>query len=339
MKQRKDGRWEHKITIKGKRVSFYSSESTERKAEKDIQRQLIEYQTSSTGDCPFEDIAERWSNNHCQRIPYTTWKKCYRASYNVVIDEFKGEKIAGITAPVADRFLRQQISQGKSQKTISTIKTVLSMILDQAILEGLINYNPVKNLKLPSNLPKTPRRIPTDDEINIIKQSWEGFDLLPYFLLYSGLRISEALALTDKDIDRERKVIIVNKKIVHDDNVPLLIHQTKTAAGQREVILLDRLSEKLPEFKGILFDYNGGYMTKRKLQGDWYKWQSRLGITVTAHQLRHAYATLLYESGVDVKTAQALLGHSDIKMTMDVYAELRGRQLDTARDKLNRYDY
>lgn len=339
MKQRKDGRWCKQITIDGRRVSFYSSAETEKKAEKDIQQQLVEYKIRTTNDCPFADVAKRWSDYHCEKIPYTTWKRSYKFAYNQVVDYFDGMSIGDLTAAECNKFIMANIKKGKSHKTVATLKSVVSMILDYAILEGLIQFNPMKNLKLPSNLPKTPRRIPTDKEIAIIKDNWQGFDLLPYFLLYSGLRISEALALTDADIDRNRKVIRVNKKIVFDDNTPVVVHQTKTIAGQREVILLDRLSEKLPEFKGILFSYNDGYYTHRKLRTDWGKWQERLGVNVTAHQLRHAYATMLYEAGVDLKTAQTLMGHSDIKMTMDIYAELRGKQLDKAREQLNSYDF
>lgn len=55
--------------------------------------------------------------------------------------------------------------------------------------------------------------------------------------------MSEALALTYEDIDREKKLITVNKKIIHDGNYPTLVHETKTEAGTREVILFDRVKD------------------------------------------------------------------------------------------------
>lgn len=340
MKQRKDGRWCKQITINGKRVSFYSSAETERKAEKDIQQQLLEFQNKTSADCPFEAVAKRWKDHHCQKIPYTTWKKCYRSSYDVAVSFFGRDKVGDISTADCNRFIQIQISQMKSHKTISTLKSVTSMILDYAILEERIKYNPMKNIKLPANLPREPRKMPSDDEIKKVKQHYKGFDFLPYFLLYSGLRISEALALTDKEIDFERKTIHIRKKVVHDDNTPTIVYQTKTAAGMRDVILLDRLTEKMKPFKGLLFPNSKGELyTKKQLQSAWDDWKERLGVNVTAHQLRHAYATLLYESGVDVKTAQTLLGHADIKMTMDIYTDLRSKQIDAARAKLNDYDF
>ena len=54
----------------------------------------------------------------------------------------------------------------------------------------------------------------------------------------------------------------------------------------------------------------------------WESYLETLGITFTAHQLRHTYASMLYAAGVDVKTASELLGHSDIEITMKIYTHL-----------------
>ena len=60
---------------------------------------------------------------------------------------------------------------------------------------------------------------------------------------------------------------------------------------------------------------------------------------MTPHQLRHAYATLLFEAGIPEKTAQSLLGHAQISTTMDVYAELREKKLMEAAQALNAADF
>ena len=59
--------------------------------------------------------------------------------------------------------------------------------------------------------------------------------------------------------------------------------------------------------------------------------------TFTAHQLRHTYATLLYEAGVDVLTAQRLLGHAKPQTTLDIYTHLREKEADTQIAKFNEY--
>ena len=340
MTQRSDGRWVQSVTIDGKRKYFYSIAKNERSATADINRQIAEYTIQQSEKCPFSKISEEWADYHCNQIPYTTWKKCYRASYDDVVSYFGDISIGDITAPECHKFLQTFIAKRYSQKKISTLKSVVSMIMDYAIIQGKIKYNPIKDIKLPAGLPKKPRTIPSDDVINMIKLNYNGEDFLPYFLMYSGLRISEAIALTYEDIDFDKKTIWVDKKIVHDDNVPVLIPRTKSDAGTRYVILLDRLANKLHQHKkGLLFpNKKGKHLTKRQLSELWERWQKRHNTKVTAHQLRHAYATLLYEAGIDVKTAQGLLGHADIHMTMDIYADIRAKQLESAREKLNNFD-
>ena len=67
--------------------------------------------------------------------------------------------------------------------------------------------------------------------------------------------------------------------------------------------------------------------------------KKRLNVSVTAHQLRHAYATMLYEAGIDAKAAQGLMGHADLKMTMDIYADLRKKYVTSESEKLNKFTF
>ena len=58
-------------------------------------------------------------------------------------------------------------------------------------------------------------------------------------------------------------------------------------------------------------------------------------ITLTAHQLRHGYATILYEAGIDAQTAKVLLGHSDIAVTLQIYTHIRNKKRASVTDILN----
>lgn len=64
----------------------------------------------------------------------------------------------------------------------------------------------------------------------------------------------------------------------------------------------------------------------------------KAGLNVTPHQLRHAYATLLFEASIPEKTAQNLLGHAQLSTTMDIYTELREKKLFEAANILNNAD-
>lgn len=78
-------------------------------------------------------------------------------------------------------------------------------------------------------------------------------------------------------------------------------------------------------------------MKKTYFTRQWERWQKESGISATAHQLRHTYATILYEAGIDVKDAQALMGHSDIAVTQNIYTHIRENRAKLAADLLNRH--
>ena len=67
----------------------------------------------------------------------------------------------------------------------------------------------------------------------------------------------------------------------------------------------------------------------------WKKYCQEVGIDVHMHQLRHAYAKLLYRAGVDAKTAQGLLGHSNINITMDIYTDFSEEMNVKSATKIN----
>ncbi len=113
-----------------------------------------------------------------------------------------------------------------------------------------------------------------------------------------------------------------------------------TDADMRDVPLLDCLvnlfehkaSDELifPNDKGELI--RNGNFTRL-----WDKYRSETNLKITPHQLRHAYATILYDAGIDIKTAQYLLGHANIQTTMDIYTHLSQSRQDTAADILNSF--
>ena len=72
-------------------------------------------------------------------------------------------------------------------------------------------------------------------------------------------------------------------------------------------------------------------LTKTQYRKRWEKYCKSIGHQLTAHQLRHGFATILYEAGIPDKDAQELLGHSSITVTRDVYTHIRNsRRTDTA---------
>ena len=343
MKRRKDGRFVKVFTLPdGQKKYFYSSAKTEREAIRDFDKQLLAFREKEKRGQSFSTVADEWDSEYRERVPDVNYRKNTRAAYKRIVEYFAdNEDINRITAMDVDIFIRYLISRGYYKKTIAAHRGILNMIFNYAILHGKIKSNPVSVVRVPANLPMKPRELPSTDEIREVDKHYTGFDLLPYFLLYTGLRISEAIALDYSDIDREKKLIRIYKHLIHDNNKPIIENKTKTANSERKVILLDRLAEKLPaRCQGLIFcNADGTPYTKRQLRDNWLKYQEKYDVHLTAHQLRHAYATMLFEAGIDIKDAQELMGHSDINLTRQIYTHIRTERKEETASKLNSFSF
>lgn len=335
MKKRADGRYLKQIRINGKVKSFYGKTIAE------VNRKIMEYEGEQQSGRKFSVVADEWLAEYLNEVPWTTYKKCGQAAYNYALEWFGDTSIKDITAHDVSVYLKTLAAKGYYQKTVATYKSTLNQICNHALISGEIKVNPCSNVPLPRNLPKGQREIPNTDILKVVDTMHTGFGFFAYFLLYSGLRKSEALALNYEDIDRENMRIHVNKRIVYEGNSPVVQMGNKTESGTRDVILLDRLAEHLPNKKhGHIFgNDDGSYLTQKQVRCRWEKLQKDNNIKLTAHQLRHAYATMLFEANIDIKDAQELMGHSDINLTRQIYTHIRNERKEETAKKLNAFSF
>ena len=333
MKQRADGRWLKVKRINGKNVNFYSKAKTEKAAKKDIENQMLQYVEKLTRQKSFKEIAEAWSDQHESEVEYKTWQG-YQAHYKRAITEFGDHTITEIQTADIQLFINRLGKQGYAYKTVKSGLDVISMIFDHAIMQKEITLNPCDYVKLPQNLPRQARELPNEAEIQKVKNGLNcHFGEFAYLLLYTGLRRGEALGLRAEHIDFEKRIIKIQQSVFFKSNRPE-IKEPKTKAGTREVFLLDCLVPILKEKKGYIFG-DEQPLTEQAFRRAWERYQKESGVTITPHQLRHAYATILYETGISEKSAQRLLGHADIKTTLEIYTHISEQQNKTDFEKLN----
>ena len=333
MKQRADGRWLKVKTINGERINFYSKAKTEKAALKDIEKQMLLYIESKARKKSFSEIAEAWKEDHVKTVSYKTWQG-YNAHYERALEEFGTHPLSEIEISDIQNYINRLAMQKYAFKTVKTALGVLSLIFDHGILLKEITQNPCVYAKIPKGLERNERELPNEDQI---KKVIDGvnchFGEFAYLLLFTGLRRGEALALRSENIDFENRLIHVRQSVFFKSNRPE-IKLPKTQSGIRDVYLLDKLIPILKGKKGYIF---GGDepMTEQAFRRAWERYQKESGVTVTPHQLRHAFATILHEKGIDVKSAQILLGHSDYKTTLNIYTHISESKKKLDFDKLN----
>lgn len=241
------------------------------------------------------------------------------------------------------------------------------MLFVYAILHGDTETNAAREVPIPRNLTSEKRELPSDDYIKIIDAgNGSGDGLLPFVLLWTGCRRCEALALQWKDIDFTSRKININKIIEYHSNEAVIRTGAKTAAGVRQIIMTDRVISVLRPIVGNDEDYVFGGSkpwTNTKFRRTWERYCKNNGMvrteekevidrktgdrtkvklmkpSITPHRLRHAYVTMLFEAGIDEKTAMSQTGHADQKTIREIYTHLREKKTAEAVEKLNKFSW
>lgn len=338
MKKRADGRYVKKVKLQdGTYKYLYSSAKSEREATKDFNNQLQQIEIQQNDKTLFINISEEWEREHFQTLQHNTLKQ-YKPALKHVNDYFFKYKIEDIQPCHVNAFINNLANKKYAYKTVKARFLVLNLIFKYAVMNQYISSNPCQYITIPKSLPKTKRQAAdSTDTKKIINNVDKPFGLFAYFLLLTGCRRGEALALTPQDIDFDNKVVKINKTVEWIGSKPQIKNSPKTDAGVREIPLSDSLLKMLIPLKNqnYLFQNDKGeLMNNSQVTRCWNRYIKEIGVNITPHQLRHSYQTMLFDAGIDIKTAQKWLGHADIKTTLDIYTHLSETRLENSKEKL-----
>ena len=325
----KNGLYRERVTINGQTKILSDKNRI------DLMLKIAQVKDLKNHTPTFREAADMWREEKQDRVSPGTWR-CYEAPLNQLTEYFGDEELGNISPRDVQHFLN---GLTMSYKSTMTRKGLISQVFDFAIVDlGLDLRNPCDRVKVDTKLPRSTRSALTEEQIQAIKDTTKDELILAPVIYSTGMRCGEALALQFKDINFAEKTIAISKSIYHQGNRPLLT-TPKTEAGVRIVPLLPQLEALLPK-KHKKTDYvvsGPDPLTKSALDKRWKKWEKAHGVHFDRHSIRHTYATMLYESGVDIKSAQKLLGHANFQTTMDVYTHLSDRHLKEASEKLENY--
>lgn len=261
----------------------------------------------------------------------------------------KGERVAKETAEktgLTNYIEDETRCSGLEPTTIRARIRAAKAIFEQAKREQIIKYNPFDVVPLPRFEPPAKQAIPKDE----LKEFLAAVDKEPprvraicYLLAYTGARRGELYALQWQDLDLEKKEIIINKTAARVGR-QTVINDTKTGKA-RAVPLPDIVIKQLMDYKRSLWtispwifaDKNGNYNTPNQIY--WYllKISQRYNLPFyNPHRFRHTAASLLISEGVDVLTVAEVLGHSDIKTTLNTYSHALEEKRREASDTMQR---
>lgn len=349
--KRADGRY--RVKYQGKQ--FYGATQKEAYAKRDEYRRMLEagIKAEADGLC-VQTYALRWVKTYKAHLTPAAYNAHVR-----ILNRFCAHKGIG-RRPLKDidtidiqDFYNQ--ADGMSHSYICDMRDTIRGLFKFAVADRVIQYDPTIKARLPKGSKGT-HRVITDHERELIHRTVHKIRPAVMVMLYAGLRRGEVLALDiDRDVDFEAKTITVREAVRFAGQQAAILVDPKTEAGRRTVPLLDILAEELQGLHGlILHGETGQHMTHSAWRAAWSsyittmetldngchkRWYGRTkqhkklladghelppwrSITLRAHDLRHSYCTMLYDADVDVKTAQAWMGHADQEVTMGIYTHL-----------------
>lgn len=338
MTKRKDGLWQETLTVEERgrpvRKFFYG------KTKAEVLRKVAAFEEVRQKGRTFREVAEEWWADAEPGLAVNTLRG-YRPAIARAKDRFGDSYIRAIKPSDINTFIRDFTKQHQAaDKTVRTQLMMVNLICKYAVSTGDLEANPARDISIPKGLKKESRTLPSDEDIKRVKESINcTFGLFALLTLYTGCRRGESLALTWDDIDFANRLVHITKSVYQKSNTPML-KEPKTEAGRRTVPLLDRLAERLKPGQGLLFPdpKTGGLMTEMHFQRLWKAYAAESGVTATPHQLRHAFATMLFEADVNEKDAQEILGHAQISTTRDIYTHIRDQRRQKTYTQLRTMD-
>ena len=309
------------------------------------------------------ELTERYLSTKTGAKPSTA------ANYNFVMnilrkEEFGAKKISQIKTSDAKMFLIKLQSDGKGYSTVKTVRGILRPAFQMAVDDDILNKNPfgfqLSGVVINDSI--TREAISRENMRRFLKfvhddNCYCKYYEAVYILFHTGLRISEFCGLTLKDIDLQNKVLNIDHQLQRTSDMTYRIESTKTKAGTRKLPLTDDVVEcfraiiedreppkrekMIDGYAGFLYyDTNGMPLVamhwehRFKHMVNRYNEIYRLQMpSITPHVCRHTYCSNMAKSGMNPKTLQYLMGHSDIGVTLNTYTHLG---LEDAQDELSR---
>lgn len=312
-KPRKDGRYMGYVTIEGNRRYEYgrTQEEVARKLE-----QILKGEKKTNSKKKDALTVGAWIDKFVDLYKKDKVKPKTLESLSVytrrIKREFGDRKLSAVNGIMVTEYIASLPSQAIKRR----VYVILNEAFEKAFKGGLIKSNPCDIVDCPKQESAKKDAITREQfECIIEKIPGKKKDLIPLyrFLLATGLRIGEALALTPADF--KDGVVSVNKNVVFI-NKQRIEQPPKTKASIRSVLIPKGSMPKIQS--PIVFPF-----TYEQASTTWQKAAMDAGYSkVTLHSLRHTYATWLTEAGVPPKVKQKLLGHGSLNMTENVYTDV-----------------
>ena len=351
VRQRKDGRWEGRVVMGYDDNGYPKTKNVLAKTKKECVEKLQKLKEECGGlkpekvrpEMPFGDWLTYWYENHSKPKIRPTTQETYESRIRLhIIPEIGDIPLNKLTQNDLQQFygriknsgrkrFTDKYGEGLSDRMVRMCHATCRSALEKAVQDGLIRVNPAIGCKLPPKKAREMQVLTQNEIIRFLHQAKEeGYYELFLLELGTGMRRGEILALKWSDLNFatgelriERQVYIIKAEVI--------ISAPKTKASIRTVILPPSLLKTLAAHKETVDSEwmfpsptdNGRPRNPSSVRKRLQLILERAGCKkVRFHDLRHTFATMALEHGMDVKTLSATIGHVSSATTLDIYSHI-----------------
>lgn len=358
IRKRKDGRWEaryEKCRDQNGRIQYgYLYGRTYEAVKKKKLAILCQNNLqNSPGKCyVFRNLSEEWMLSMRYAVKLSTYA-CYETLLDThILPEFGDMPLKYISSASVYTFSEKLKQQGLSPRTIKNLLILFHSILRYGEKQGYLNLS-----QLEFRYPKintSPFQLISHEHltklITVLSAEDSEFPIGILLCIYTGIRVGELSGIRWEDIDFDKKLLHIRRTISRIKNLDysgesddepktvLMIGPPKSVSSIRDIPIPDFLLKKMKRIAAepdsyLLTGTNRKCMEPRNIQRKFQKLLQQCEIpSINIHSLRHAFATRCTEMGFDSKTLSEILGHSSVKITMDIYVHSSIKQKQKCMD-------
>ncbi|MFA1739367.1 site-specific integrase [Lysinibacillus fusiformis] len=312
----------------------------------------------------YQELYDLWIIQYEKTVEESTFVKTLGYFKNHILPSFGSYRIEKISIAICQKHYDEWASKLKKARTI---KSYAKKVLDFAIKHSYITTNPFTHVETKVKqtfidpVDEADENFYNKEELRTFLEyaelhlDYKSFTLLR-LISYTGMRKSEALALTWNDLNFVDNELTINKAIGRGKNTQLYKKSTKTGKV-RTIKIDDNTVAILKEWKKqqkqhylklgintlqknqlVFSNKENAYIQPGQVQKWMYSVQNKYSLKrVSPHGLRHTHCSLLFEAGASIKEVQDRLGHSDVKTTLDIYTHVTKKAKEGAIQKFVNY--
>lgn len=355
--KRKDGRWEGRY-IRGRDINqkaiygyLYGKSYTEVKSK--LKQVTVINNIEVSTPIKFTQIVIEWIENKKLQVKESTLSHYKSVVDNHVLPVLGEYEITSISADIIQNYISKLLKEGLTGKTVNDILQIIKNIFKYASCKGFEYNCDLSSISVKNRRNDIQALTVFEQKIlcNFLVDHMNNKNFGILLSMYTGIRLGELSALQWSDIDLGERVLKINKTMLriqdnfsehHSNKTKVIITPPKSEDSVRSIPIPQFILNIIYKMQRrpdayILTGRNDSFIEPRNMQYYFKSVLKKCNIRdVNFHILRHTFATRCVENGFEIKSLSEILGHSNVKITLERYVH---SSMDLKRKNMDKLDF